>query len=319
MASQTVFDAEGDFTEIKTCRTTLQIDRLIDPNPAFFKSEYLEKGRPVIVALSAAHRPGQSLWDFERLVDLVKQSPVPVYDWGETGPTTEDKFVITQMPFDRALSHTRTVHSPESQRYSICQLPIENYAQLQGDYRVPDFLSQAEPGESTLPALFREAPRDALFVSFFRGIHFHNGREALAQLAEGHKRFVLFAPHDTRHLYPKRFWANPLAWFDETEAVFCSEIPFEKGLDVDLARFPRFANAQPFIADVRAGEMLFIPTHWWHFTIASQPSVVVVRFWDSPLRRWAFPLAWRSVLMKPYRKYLFRHLRKLRLFSRTKV
>lgn len=318
MASAAVFDAEGDFTRTKSCKTALPIERIVDPDPDHFRREYLEKSRPVVISLSAEKRPPQMQWNFASLIEMVRGLSVPVYDWGKNGPTVDDQFTIEKLPFDQALGYTQGVDRPENQRYSICQLPIDDYPPLNEDYRLPDFLAKAEPDRGALPGFMDESPRDALFVSFFRGIHFHNGREALAQVAHGHKRFVLFSPNETPYLYAKKFWSNPIAWFDETEAVFCSDIPFERGLDVDLERFPKFAKAQPYVVDVRAGDMLFIPTHWWHFTVASTPSVVVVRFWDSPLRRWAFPLAWRSVLMKPYRKYLFRRLRRMKLFTRTK-
>jgi cupin-like protein len=293
------------------------IDRLVDPHPDFFRKNYLEQGRPAIIALSSDQRPAQFSWTFDRITELVGDLEVPVYDWGEKGPTVDDDFRIVSMPMGEALRFANAIRSTTEQRFAICQLPLESCPALAAEYKCPPFLEQAIRPSDQPPAPFREKHRDALFVSFFRGIHWHNGRDALAQIGEGGKRFVLFSPDDTPHLYPKRFLSSPIAWFDETEAVFCSEIPFEKGLDVDLVRFPRFSKARPLIADVRAGEALFIPSHWWHFTQAATPSIVTVRFWDAPLRRWRFPLAWRSVLMKPYRKYLFRRLRKLGMFSRT--
>jgi len=32
----------------------------------------------------------------------------------------------------------------------------------------------------------------------------------------------------------------------------------------DYDRFPRFRNTKPLEAVVRAGEILYIPTYWWH-------------------------------------------------------
>jgi len=39
--------------------------------------------------------------------------------------------------------------------------------------------------------------------------------------------------------------------------------------------------------------------------------------WDAPLRRWGYPIAKRSLIMKPYRRYLYWHLLRLKKFSRN--
>lgn len=294
------------------------VDIVHDISPEIFRRDYVERGRPCVIRLGEGQKPPQYGWSFAHLSAIAGDMVVPVYDWGSDGPTVEDKFRIIEMPLRDALAHASRVTQRTEQQLAICQLPVENCGPVEQEFRDPDFLAHTIAADTrALPAPFSERRRNAIFISVFRGIHWHNGRDALAQICEGGKRFILFSPDQTRYLYPKRFMDSPIAWFDETEAVFCSDIPFEDGLDVDLCRFPLFAKAQPIIADVKAGDALYIPTHWWHFTAARSPSVVVVSFWDAPLRRWHFPLAWRSVLMKPFRKFLFRPLRRLRPFSRT--
>jgi hypothetical protein len=69
-----------------------------------------------------------------------------------------------------------------------------------------------------------------------------------------------------------------------------------------------FEQATPIEIDLQPGESLFIPSHWWHFTKAHEPCVVIAHFWDAPLRRWGYPIGWRSLIMKPYRKYLYQRV-----------
>lgn len=71
----------------------------------------------------------------------------------------------------------------------------------------------------------------------------------LAQIA-GRKLCVLFAPEDAENVYHGAI-RNPLA--------------------VDPARFPRFADAQPHVCVLEAGDTAFIPSGWWHFVIGLEP------------------------------------------------
>lgn len=284
------------------------IDRIVNPSEELFRSEYLEKGRPVVIVQNAP-RLAQHDWTFEYLTRTVGDCVIPVYDWGSAGPTVNDHFKIVEMPLARALEHCCSVSSTETQRYSVCQLSLDRHLKrLAAEYQVPETLRCA--GElDGLPGIFSESERRALFVSFFRGMHWHNAREVLAQLVNGSKRFVLYSPSDSRYLYPRRLLRSGLAWFDEDEAVFCSEIPFESGIEnIEHERFPLFKRATPYEVELRAGESLFIPSHWWHLTHASEPCVLVAHFWDAPLSRWGFPMGWRSMLMKPYRKYLYQNV-----------
>lgn len=298
-------------------KTALAIDRIEAPTREYFLANYVHKGRPVVISKGASSLP-QADWDFDHLIRTAGEQTVPVYDWGDNGPTIDDEFLITRMPLAEAIGHARNVRTTSGQRYSVCQLPIERVGQLEASYQTPPWL-QGVTEMDRPPLPFRESNRRAMFISFHRGIHWHNGREAVAQVLTGRKKFVLFSPKDSRYLYPRKLLDCGLAWFDETEAVFCSDIGFEHGLHaVDRARFPLFDRATPLEAELSDGDCLYIPTHWWHFTTAVDPCVVVVEFWDAPLRRWGYPIAQRSLIMKPYRKYLYRHLVQRKKFSRQK-
>ncbi|MCP3979047.1 MAG: hypothetical protein GY716_06900 [bacterium] len=272
----------------------------------------MDRRRPAII-IDACDGVEQSSWSFDFLRREVGSTQVPVYDWGDSGPTVEDDFVIRRLPLSVALDELEGSSNP---RYSVCQLPVGNVGDLDAHYRTPSWIDAAKRRARPI-VCFREPARSALFLSHFRGIHWHNGREAVAQVLEGKKRFILFAPSDTPYLYPRKLRDAPLSWFDETEAVFCSEIPFELGLDsVDLDRFPKYERATPIEVVVEAGEALFIPSHWWHFSMALAPSILVVEFWDAPIRDWGFPIARRTFLMKPYRKYVYPRIRRASRISR---
>jgi len=92
------------------------------------------------------------------------------------------------------------------------------------------------------------APRDS--VSFLH-TDYWSSHAYLAQLA-GRKLCVLFAPDDDENVYHGAV-RNPLA--------------------VDLARFPRFAAAQPYVAVLEAGDTAIVPSGWWHFVVGLSPSL----------------------------------------------
>jgi len=107
--------------------------------------------------------------------------------------------------------------------------------------------------------------------------HFHPTMQAVLCQLEGAKRFLLFPPDDTPHLYPMR-WRGPAYNF--------SQIDFDVP---DFARFPRLAGTRPRACTVHPGEMLFVPVHWWHVVHGLGVSLSVTHFWRARLSAWRFP------------------------------
>jgi hypothetical protein len=292
------------------------IERIDNPGEEYFRENYLKKCKPVVIK-SNQNNPTQFKWTFDYLKNMVGDTLVNVYDWGEAGPTIDDDFVIKEMELRTALDLCLESYSAQSQRYAICQLPVEYLGNLHDEYEIPQFLKNSNTLDH-LPSILSEQRRIAMFISFFRGMHFHNGRHAIAQQVTGSKKFFLYDPKDSRYLYPKKFWNSPISWFDQTEAVFCSDVPFEKGLEnIDLKKYPKLKKSVPYEVELQAGDTLFIPSHWWHYTNANEPCVLITDFWDASISEWGWPIASRSLLMKPYRKYLYHKLMDRKRFTRV--
>ena len=78
----------------------------------------------------------------------------------------------------------------------------------------------------------------------------------------GRKRVKVFSPAQSEFVYP-----------DAGERHHGSRIP---DIDnVDLQKFPLFAQAVPLIADLEPGDTLFIPAGWWHTTRMASVSITV--------------------------------------------
>ncbi|QNA88272.1 cupin-like domain-containing protein [Massilia sp. Dwa41.01b] len=93
----------------------------------------------------------------------------------------------------------------------------------------------------------------------------------LACVAAGRRRFTLFPPEQLPNLY-----IGPLDFTPAGQSI--SLVDFHAP---DLARFPRFAQAMEHaqVAELDAGDALFIPSMWWHHIEALDAFNVLVNYW----------------------------------------
>lgn len=99
----------------------------------------------------------------------------------------------------------------------------------------------------------------------------HDLPDNLACVTAGRRRFTLFPPGELANLY-----IGPLDFTPAGQAV--SLVDFAQP---DLERFPRFAQAlaQARVAELEAGDAIFIPSMWWHHVEALDGFNVLVNYW----------------------------------------
>jgi hypothetical protein len=107
--------------------------------------------------------------------------------------------------------------------------------------------------------------------------HYHPWQQAILCQIHGKKRVVLYSPEQTPAMYA-RSWYRPHAFF--------SDVNFA---DLDYQQYPALRNAEPVECTLNAGEILFIPIHWWHVVFGLDLSASVTMFWDAPFGDWRFP------------------------------
>ena len=107
----------------------------------------------------------------------------------------------------------------------------------------------------------------------------HNDTPAnLACVAVGRRRFTLFPRDQFRNLY--------LGPVDNTPAGRAvSMVDFHAP---DLTRFPRFADAlaHASVAELEAGDAVYIPSMWWHHVEGLAPFNILVNYWWRETPRW---------------------------------
>ncbi|MDN3923163.1 cupin-like domain-containing protein [Roseateles violae] len=93
----------------------------------------------------------------------------------------------------------------------------------------------------------------------------------IACVVAGRRRFTLFPPEQVANLY-----IGPLDLTPAGQPISLVDIKHP-----DLARFPRFAQAQAqaMTVELEPGDALFIPSQWWHAVEALEPVSALVNFW----------------------------------------
>jgi hypothetical protein len=151
----------------------------------------------------------------------------------------------------------------------------------------PNCYAARMPLASLLPELLADTqwgPADR-FGSYFGGGHGINpvaylgsGRQAtpmhfdpsenLLCMVTGAKTVTLFHPADTPHLYPAG-QRNTTAVYSLVDAPDAA----------DPTRFPLLRSARPRVAEVRAGDVLYLPCGWWHAVRGCDGLNLSVNYW----------------------------------------
>ena len=94
------------------------------------------------------------------------------------------------------------------------------------------------------------------------------GVHACTFQTQGRKQYTLMKPTDSPYLYP----SGPSGTRSQVPAV-----DIIQGT-VDLDKFPLYSHATPVQVEVGPGEMLFIPSKWWHTArcVGPDPSVTII-------------------------------------------
>jgi len=99
----------------------------------------------------------------------------------------------------------------------------------------------------------------------------------IACVAHGRRRFMLIPPEQLENLY-----VGPLEFTPQGVPISLVDAH-----NPDLARYPRFeqAAAAAQVAELEAGDAIFIPYMWWHSVRSLEPLNILINYWWNAVRR----------------------------------
>jgi hypothetical protein len=225
------------------------------PSAARFESEFVRPSRPVILEGAIGDWPAMRKWS----LDYFKR------EFGERElPIIQEK--------DGAHYDVRTgLHYDRIRFGDYCDLladggPHALYLSVRVHEAIPELFADIRPPAYTARARWARS-RFWMGGPGAKGPLHRDLPENLYAQISGRKRFLLVQRDLTRMVH---------------RHSFRSGVPNYSPVDAenpDLARFPRFRGAPVLCADLAPGDLLYIPSMWWHQARSLTTSFAVNLWW----------------------------------------
>jgi histone arginine demethylase JMJD6 len=215
--------------------------------------EYLNSLEPVIVLGAIDHWPARVKWT----PSFFKER------YGSLEVTVDDKIWKLGDLIDRILNSTPEDPAPYLHNQLVADWPPQLSADISPmpECTRPNYLeSRLFPARRALTyvELYIGGTGAAFPVVHYDGWHTH----AFLMQLYGTKAYLVFPPDQSRFLYPR-------AGIEANK----SAIPDIE--NVDLSRFPLYAQAEGKRFELHPGETLFVPAGWWHTARILSTSITV--------------------------------------------
>jgi hypothetical protein len=255
----------------------LHIPRVRCPSLQTFQQIILPASRPVVIEGAMDHWPALAHWSPAYFAKHFGSRKVPVYKTkqGHTVFNNQQGLQSDEQSLSEFIDQITSKSSNEVQTRIRCPL-LTQLPEAQNDFTCPPYCTDGKNLQINL--WFSGAPT-------ITRLHFDLPHNLLAQVY-GKKRFLLFDPAQSHALY-RCSLRSATPQFSEVDLM-----------QTDLTKFPRLIAAQPFQADLSPGDLLFIPSRWWHHADSAEITLSL-SFWWAP---WTvYPLVWAANWFKRIR------------------
>ncbi|XP_056867512.1 bifunctional peptidase and (3S)-lysyl hydroxylase JMJD7 [Takifugu flavidus] len=256
------------------------------PDPLQFYRSWIAPNKPCIIRNALSHWPALSRWTPEYLRQKVgsKVISVAVTPNGYADAVSGKYFV---MPEERPMTLSSVLDIIEGKGQlekavfyvqKQCSNLLEELPELTDD--VEPHISWMSTALGRLPDAVNFWLGEASAVTSMHKDHYEN----LYCVVSGEKNFILLPPTD-RPFIPYGLY-QPAVYHQRDDGEFevveqlGSEVPWIPldPLNPDLEQYPQYRRARPVRCSVKAGEMLYLPSLWFHHVQQSH-GCVAVNFW----------------------------------------
>jgi histone arginine demethylase JMJD6 len=233
----------------------VQIDRRSKLSLKAFEAEYVATSRPVLLRDATDHWPARSKWTLDWFAERFPDKQV-----------TFDHKTWAIGAFVRELQTSKGGRTQPVPYLKMVKVD-EQFPELRGDIGELALAKHNRLASRLLPRSMRiDRGYVAVFVgtrgSGFRTLHWdYSYLHVFISQIIGDKDVIVFRPEDKPYLYPS----------PDNENLSMIPDPF----DVDLQKFPSFAQARESRFTIKQGETLFLPAGWWHATYIDQPNIAI--------------------------------------------
>jgi hypothetical protein len=127
--------------------------------------------------------------------------------------------------------------------------------------------------ENRIEVLHREVPPRAWLGNRIQVAPHYDLKENVGIVVAGRRRFILFPPEQLPNLYPGPFELTPAG----------TPISMVDPHNPDLERYPQFVEAMAAAqqAELKPGDAIYIPYHWWHGVDSLDAVNLFINYWWS--------------------------------------
>lgn len=259
-----------------------EVERVEEISAKDFQKLYVNPQKPVVIERITKDWPAYEKWNFEYIKEIAGEKIVPLYNNDPVDYSKKVNEPVAQMKMGEYVDLLQK--EPTDLRIFLYNL-MKQVPELQKDYKMPDLGLNLF---KSLPMLFFGGEGSNVFMHYdidlANILHFHFA---------GEKRCVIIPPDQSKFMYKIPY------------SVICREdIDFD---DPDFEKWPALKNLQPMFADLKHGEMLYMPEGWWHYmkyktpgfsmslrSLAHKPKNVsqavynlfIMRHFDNLMRKW---------------------------------
>lgn len=259
-----------------------------EPTPLEFHRNWVCPNVPVIFKNSINHWAALKKWSFPYLREKLgcKEISVAVTPNGLADAVYENKFIL---PEERRLLFSDfldIMEFPHMGRSGIF------YIQKQNGNFVDEFSAIIGDAETDIKWATEAFGKEPDAVNFWMGDHraitsLHKDHyENLYCVVSGQKTFTLYPPTDMPYIPHQNFKAacynqNKSNKFEIISGKCCSEtipwIPVDP-LNPDYKTYPEFAKAKAVTCTIQKGDVLYLPSLWFHHVQQTQ-AAIAINFW----------------------------------------